>query len=165
LDEFDDPEEAHARRGAPHTFNVAKYVTLVKSLKDHPYELLHAPSFDHGVKGPLASLVSNTDPVEDAILILPEHKIILVEGNYVLLTVPRWDEATSLLDEKWFVKVNYEDARSRVVRRHLQAGIASTETEAMERFEKNDWPNGVYTLKNSDVQKADKIINSTHEEI
>ena len=51
LDKFPDPVEAHARRGAPHTFNAAKFVELVTSLKHGITGTIYAPSFDHSLKG------------------------------------------------------------------------------------------------------------------
>jgi pantothenate kinase len=82
----------------------------------------------------------------------------VLEGNYIHLTVPPWDQATKLLDEKWFIEVEREVARGRVILRHLIAGIADTEEEAGKRFDENDWPNGVYLLENSNVKNADRRI-------
>ena len=115
---FPDPTEAHARRGAPHTFNASKYVELVKALKEGVTRTISAPSFDHSLKG-MHSIVRRltSDPVEEDIPILPSHRIVVLEGNYVHLTVPPWDQASNLLDEKWFILVKKEIARGRVVRR------------------------------------------------
>lgn len=84
----------------------------------------------------------------------------MLEGNYIHLTVPPWDQATGLLDEKWFIEVERDVAKGRVVLRHLISGIAETEEEAGKRFDENDWPNGVYLLENSDVENADRKIHS-----
>jgi pantothenate kinase len=104
------------------------------------------------------------DPVEDEIAILSSHGIIVLEGNYVHLTVSPWDEAMRILDEKWFIMVEYQDAKKRVVKRHLDSGIVATEQDGIKRFEENDWPNGAYTIANSDVQNADRIIISKQSE-
>lgn len=85
---------------------------------------------------------------------------MVIEGNYVQLAVPPWDEATRLLDERWFITVERDVARGRVVKRHLVAGIATTEEEAAMRFDGNDWPNGEFLIQNSIVEKADKMIHS-----
>jgi len=153
LDKFPDPAEAHARRGAPHTFDALKYVQLAKSLKEESTVTIRAPSFDHRVK----------DPVENDIPINPSHRIVLIEGNYIQLTIPPWDEATRLLDEKWFITVERDVARGRVITRHLVAGIAKTEEEAGKRFDENDWPNGEFLLQNSNIENADKKIHSVQD--
>lgn len=75
LDAMPDPQAAHARRGAPWTFNADAYVQFLSKAKTERSETLTAPSFDHGVG----------DPVENSIAIRPTHKIVVSEGNYVLL--------------------------------------------------------------------------------
>ena len=51
-------------------------------------------SFDH----------AEGDPVEGAISVDAESKVILVEGNYLLMfDTPPWDGLKSLFDERWFV--------------------------------------------------------------
>ena len=57
------------------------------------------------------------DPEEDAIAIAPSHKVILVEGNYLLLPEEPWsqlygdDGGNALLDETWFVDTSVDEAR------------------------------------------------------
>ncbi|KAG8047936.1 hypothetical protein GUJ93_ZPchr0012g19436 [Zizania palustris] len=52
---------------------------------------VYAPSFDHGVG----------DPVENDIFVKPQHKIVIVEGNYLFLEEDGWREIRALFDEKW----------------------------------------------------------------
>jgi pantothenate kinase len=101
--------------------------------------------------------------MENDISILPSHRIVVLEGNYVHLTVPPWDQATKLLDERWFIAVERDVARGRVIKRHLISGIAATEEGAGRRFDENDWPNGEYLLLNSNVQNANRIIQSVQD--
>ena len=88
---------------------------------------------------------------------------MVLEGNYIHLTVPPWDKGAALLDEKWFISVEKETARGRVIKRHLISGLAATEIEAAKRFDENDWPNGEYLIENSNVHNADKMIQSVEE--
>ena len=101
--------------------------------------------------------------MEEDIPILPAHRIVILEGNYVHLTVQPWNEATGLLDERWFVMVERDIAKERVIKRHLIARIAKTEDEAARRFDENDWPNGEYLIQNSDVQTAHRKIQSVQD--
>jgi pantothenate kinase len=64
------------------------------------------------------------------------------------------------LDERWFIEVERDVAKRRVIQRHLHAGIAKDEQEAARRFDENDWPNGIFLLENSDVGTAHKRIRS-----
>ena len=76
------------------------------------------------------------------------------------LNITPWDEATKLLNERWFIEVERDLARRRVIKRHLHAGIAKDREEAAKRFDDNDWPNGIFLLENSDVSTAHKRIRS-----
>jgi pantothenate kinase len=75
LDMMPNPEQAHARRGAAFTFNAAAFVECVKHIAaDEHGVCMRVPSFDHGIG----------DPIEGGIVVLPQHRFVLVEGLYVL---------------------------------------------------------------------------------
>jgi len=130
-----DPTHAHDRRGAEFTFDGQSFLHLVQEIRipltptSNP---LYAPSFDHALK----------DPVENDIPILPTSRIILFEGNYLSLDKEPWREAAGLMDELWFVDVDFEVAGARLVPRHLKAGIAKDEESAWKRVRENDLVNG-----------------------
>ncbi|TEA17148.1 putative uridine kinase [Colletotrichum sidae] len=135
LDALPDPAAAHARRGAAFTFDGDSFHALVRKLRD-PLDAdappIYAPSFDHAVK----------DPKENDIAVLPGHRIVVFEGNYVALDKPPWSDAARLMDELWFVDVDFEVARKRLIGRHVKAGIARNEEEADKRVRENDLING-----------------------
>lgn len=148
LSAMPDPAAAHARRGAEFTFDGASFLGLVRALREplpvppppaaapaagaYPPGTVLAPSFDHAVK----------DPKEDDIPILPSHRLVVFEGNYVALDKEPWASAARLMDEVWFVDVDFAVARRRLVVRHVRAGIARDEAEADRRAVENDLPNG-----------------------
>ncbi|KAI0393340.1 P-loop containing nucleoside triphosphate hydrolase protein [Xylariaceae sp. FL0594] len=139
LSAMPDPVTAHARRGAEFTFDGAAFLSLVKALREPiTGQTIFAPSFDHAVK----------DPKEDDIAILPGHRIVVFEGNYVVLDKEPWRSAAELMDERWFVEVNFDIARRRLVRRHVKAGIAKDEDEARKRADENDLVNGTQIVEN-----------------
>ncbi len=80
--------------------------------------------------------------MEDDIAIPPTARIVMFEGNYLSLDKGLWKEAAVLMDELWFVEVEWETARRRLVGRHVAAGIAGNEEEAAKRVEENDFVNG-----------------------
>ncbi|CAI5490848.1 unnamed protein product [Closterium sp. Naga37s-1] len=110
LDAMDDPKEAHARRGAPWTFDPASLVDCLRTLKDQGTVSL--PSFDHGVG----------DPVPNDIPIPPSVRVVVVEGNYLLLNDGDWARLQPLFDETWFVQVDLDEAMQRVEKRHVATG-------------------------------------------
>jgi pantothenate kinase len=147
---------AFRRRGAPFTFDAEAFVEAVKSLqscfvtrKEDPRLALRFPSFDHAIQ----------DPVQDDIYVQSSARVVIVEGNYLLLDERPWNEAVTLFDEKyelelggygrlltpyrWFVDVPPSIAKSRLVVRHLRAGIEKDVEAAAQRVEDNDLQNGI----------------------
>ncbi|PYI29297.1 P-loop containing nucleoside triphosphate hydrolase protein [Aspergillus indologenus CBS 114.80] len=130
-----DPAYAAARRGAAFTFDGEKFLKLVRALREEVTprtRSLYAPSFDHAVK----------DPVDDDITIPATCRVIFFEGNYLSLNKEPWSTAAELMDELWFVEVDFEVARRRLIRRHVKAGIARDEADADKRVTENDLVNG-----------------------
>ncbi|WPH04745.1 P-loop containing nucleoside triphosphate hydrolase protein [Acrodontium crateriforme] len=129
------PDVAFRRRGAPFTFDGRAFVNFVKKLKtasvteenDHTLEL-RAPSFDHGIQ----------DPIPDDVVIPSTAKIIIVEGNYVLLNQSPWNELSR--------STTIETARQRLIARHIKAGIETSEEEAAIRVDENDMVNAELIL-------------------
>jgi pantothenate kinase len=155
LDALPDPTNAHARRGAAFTFDGEKFLQLVKKLREPllpETKTLHAPSFDHARK----------DPVEDDIPISPAMRICIFEGNYCALDKEPWSEAAQLMDEVWFVEVDFGVARRRLVRRHVEAGIAGSEEEAGKRADENDLVNGREIVEMR--VKVDEVVESREDD-
>lgn len=140
LSAMPDANTAHARRGAAFTFDAPAFLDLVKKLRQPicaESRTIYAPSFDHAVK----------DPVPDDIPIAPEARIVVFEGNYLSLGKGEWKEATELMDELWFVDVEMDVARQRLIKRHVESGIASNEEDAAKRADENDLVNGKEIIK------------------
>ncbi|KAL2110436.1 hypothetical protein VUR80DRAFT_8115 [Thermomyces stellatus] len=131
--------EALARRGAPWTFDAAAAVALVRRLRN-TRELITCPTFDHAVK----------DPVEDGLTVGPDVQVCLIEGNYLLTDEGPWEEISRLVDDRWFVHVPADLARTRVALRHLQAGIEDSLESALKRADENDVVNGEYVTTHSE---------------
>ncbi|KAI9651503.1 MAG: hypothetical protein M1829_002710 [Trizodia sp. TS-e1964] len=128
------PEIAFARRGAPFTFDAKAFLALVQSLRAAVTETtgdLLAASFDHAIQ----------DPVEGDICITRAMRICIIEGNYLSLAEGTWGQIAALMDESWFIEIGFEVAQSRLVARHLNAGIVSNEKEAQDRVIQNDLVN------------------------
>ncbi|GMH02377.1 hypothetical protein Nepgr_004216 [Nepenthes gracilis] len=146
LDAMEDPKEAHARRGAPWTFDPARMLKCLQTLRSQGS--VHAPSFDHSVG----------DPVEDDIFVTPQHKIVLIEGNYLLLEEAVWSEMSTIFDEKWFIEVDIDTAMHRVEKRHISTA-GKPPNVAKWRIEYNDRPNAEMIMKS--MTNADLIIRDS----
>ena len=137
LSAMPDPNTAHARRGAAFTFDAPAFLALVKKLREPlcpETRTIYAPSFDHAVK----------DPVANDIPIASTSRIVIMEGNYLSLGsgAPEWKEAAQMMDELWFVHVDEDVARQRLMKRHVASGIAADEGEGRRRADENDLVNG-----------------------
>ncbi|KAL2812832.1 P-loop containing nucleoside triphosphate hydrolase protein [Aspergillus granulosus] len=154
LAQMPDPEYAAARRGAAFTFDGEKFLGLVRALREpltSDTQTLYAPSFDHAVK----------DPVDNDVPIAPEQRVIFFEGNYLSLNKEPWSSAAGLMDELWFVDVDFDVARQRLIKRHVKAGIAKDEAEAEKRANENDLVNGKEIVdERLDVQE---VIQSAYD--
>ncbi|KAM3272164.1 hypothetical protein ACQJBY_042397 [Aegilops geniculata] len=144
LDAMEDPKEAHARRGAPWTFNPSLFLKCLQTLKEEGS--VYAPSFDHGVG----------DPVENDIFVKPQHKIVIVEGNYLLLEEDVWREIRDMFDEKWFIDIAIDVSMQRVLQRHI--GTGKEPDVATWRISYNDRPNAELIMESK--KAADLVIRS-----
>ncbi|KAF6176500.1 hypothetical protein GIB67_007883 [Kingdonia uniflora] len=127
LDTMENPEEAHARREAPWTFDTAQVLTFLKTVRSQGF--VYVPLFNHGVG----------DPVEDDTFMNLQHKVVIVEGNYVLLEKGARKEVSSVFNEKWFIEVGINKVMERVGKRHISTG--KPPDVAKWRIKYNDQPN------------------------
>ena len=108
------------RKGAPDTFDVDGYVAALQRLHDQPDRTLFVPGFERELEQPLAA----------AIAISPSVRVVITEGNYLLLPDGGWEHVRPLLAETWFVEVDSDVRRDRLVRRHEQFGKAPAAARA-----------------------------------
>ena len=100
------------RKGAPDTFDVDGYVAALRRLHDEPDRTLFVPGFERDLEQPIAA----------AIAIPPSARLVVTEGNYLLLPDGGWERVRPLLTEVWHIEVDDDVRRERLVRRHEQFG-------------------------------------------
>ena len=105
------------RKGAPETFDVAGYAALLRRLRNETDHAVYAPEFDR----------SREESVAGAIGVHPWHRLVITEGNYLLLDSPGWSDVLPLLDETWYVEVDDDLRRDRLVKRHMANGRSPDE--------------------------------------
>ena len=116
------------RKGAPDTYDVAGFLEVLRGLRSR--EVVLSPSY---------SRVTH-EPERDAIRILPSHRFVVVEGNYLLVPNSPWGEVKAVLDEVWYLDISAEEAAERLVGRHMDVG--RTFDVAAEKVRSVDLPNG-----------------------
>ena len=109
-------------KGAPDTFDAGGYVALLARLRAHdPADaVVYAPAFERDLEQPLAGAI----PVPAA------ARLVVTEGNYLLLEQGRWPAVPPLLDEVWFCELDDAVRRARLVARHIAFGKAPAAAEA-----------------------------------
>jgi pantothenate kinase len=132
------------RKGAPDTFDVDGYVAALERLRDQPGQTLYVPGFERDLEEPIAA----------AIAIPPSARVVLTEGNYLLRPDGGWEHVRPLLAEAWFVSVDDDVRRERLVRRHEQFG--KSPTAAREWADGSDEANARLVAATSDA--ADVIV-------
>ena len=110
LKELDPSGEILRRRGAPWSFDAELCVEMFSKARASKSGLF--PIYDRSI----------SDPVFDEVELSPQHKVVLIEGLYVLLFHdPRWQHLEGLWDEHWFVKAPTMDVqRQRLIQRSLR---------------------------------------------
>ncbi|MFJ7966397.1 nucleoside/nucleotide kinase family protein [Streptomyces sp. NPDC096324] len=100
------------RKGAPDTFDAAGYAALLRRLREDEEELVYAPGFERVLEQPLAG----------ALAVPRTARLIVTEGNYLLLREDAWARARAQLDEVWFCELDEADRVRRLVARHEEFG-------------------------------------------
>jgi pantothenate kinase len=95
------------RKGAPDTFDVGGYVSLLQRLRDQHEDVVHAPEFDRALEASLGSAV----PVPRDV------PLVVTEGNYLLLGDGAWAQVEPLLHESWYIQLPDDVRVDRLVRR------------------------------------------------
>jgi pantothenate kinase len=103
------------RMGAPDTFDVDGLVSVLRTIRESSGPVA-APGFDRTIE----------EPVADAITIGRGIRTVYVEGNYLLL----WPEVAELLDESWYLQLDDQVRRARLVARHVAFGKTPEEARA-----------------------------------
>jgi pantothenate kinase len=101
-----------ARKGAPETFDVHGFAALLRRLRTETEHAVYAPEFDR----------SREESIAGAIGVHPWHRLVVTEGNYLLYDAPGWADVLPLLDETWYVEVDDDVRRERLVARHVAHG-------------------------------------------
>lgn len=100
------------RKGSLDTFDGWGFLALLRRVREETDHNVYAPSFrrevDEGVAGEIA--------------IEPDARIVVVEGNYLLVDDEPWGDVRGALDEVWFCETSPEERETRLIDRHVRGG-------------------------------------------
>lgn len=132
------------RKGAPETFDVDGYAHLLDRVAAEPHTEVYAPGFDRTLEQPLAA----------ALAVPPTARLVVTEGNYLLLDDPRWARARRAVAAVWFVTADEDTRIARLVARHVEFG--KTPAAARAWVHRVDQANAV--LVAASAAAADRIV-------
>jgi pantothenate kinase len=135
---------ARARKGAPDTFDAAGYAHLLERVRHETTTPVYAPGFDRALEQPIAA----------ALVVLPTARIVLTEGNYLLLDDPVWARARAAMDAVWFVAGDEDLRIDRLIARHIEFGKRPQQARAW--VASSDQCNA--ELVSATADRADRVI-------
>jgi pantothenate kinase len=98
------------RKGAPDTFDADGYAALLRRIAAG--QTVWAPGFERTLEQPIAQAI----PVTAA------ARIVISEGNYLLLPDPHWRAVRAQFDEVWYCREDDQTRRCRLIARHVEFG-------------------------------------------
>jgi pantothenate kinase len=128
-------------KGAPETFDAGSFVKLINRLHEFQNQIIMCPAYNRKIH----------DPVGNAITIQPCNRLIIVEGNYLLLNSSPWHMIRTKMNEIWYV----DTPLKRLLHRHIAGGASKGEAER--KIVSVDLPNAKLIKKM--LPLADKIVN------
>jgi len=118
------------RKGAPDTFDAAGYCHLLLRIRQQMAgETIYAPAYHRTLE----------EGVAGSIAVHSGTRLIITEGNYLLMDEGPWPAVREALDEAWYLDVDDSLRQSRLLARHMQFG--RSREDALAWIESTDEPN------------------------
>lgn len=134
-------------KGAPDTFDVGGLASVLARLRANTEEVVAVPVFDRDLEISRGS----------ARLITRDRRLIIVEGNYLLLDQAPWSGLAAQFDLTVMIDVPEPVLQARL--RNRWAHYDLSEDQILQKLEDNDLPNGRTVQKHS--RPADLILRQT----
>jgi pantothenate kinase len=140
-----EPVTLRDRKGSASSFDVTAIARALDAMRDaHVPAAL--PAYDRRLH----------EPVADAIIVPPGVRLVLLEGNYVLLDEPPWDAVADRLELRLFLDADPAACRDRIINRHVIGGC--THEQAVRKYDRNDRLNTGDVLRSR--ANADLVIHT-----
>ena len=111
------------RKGAPDTFDVAGFASLLQRIRNEKSVDIYYPVFDRSIEESIAAQG----------VVTKETKVVIVEGNYLLHDSGGWEVIAELLDELWFIDLDDEKRLERLIARHIAYGKSPADAQSWSR--------------------------------
>ncbi|MEE2032680.1 nucleoside/nucleotide kinase family protein [Rhodococcus chondri] len=124
-----DAHGTRSRKGAPETFDVAGFHRLLQRVRTELDETIYVPDFSRPLDEPIAAVHA----------IEPHTRVVVTEGNYLLLDTGGWERLRPLIDLAIYLDVPDTTLRPRLIHRHRATGRA--DAQARDWVREVDLPN------------------------
>jgi pantothenate kinase len=131
------PRGWRPRKGAPHTFDVGGYASALRRLKANDEPSVAVPRFDRTIEIARAG----------AIIIEPSIRLIISEGNWLLLDDEPWPSLRPFFDRTAMVVADMETLEARNRQRWVDFG--HDDEFVRTKLEDNDMPNARHVYERS----------------
>jgi pantothenate kinase len=101
-----------ADKGMPHTFEGAAFADFLAALKAATGPM-NGPGYSRKIE----------DVVADAFTVPATARLLVVEGNYLLLATAPWWRVKPLLDLAAYLEIPTDTVRARLLKRHAEEGL------------------------------------------
>ena len=118
-------------KGSAETYDFEKLRDKIKTLQ---YGDIYWPSYDRIIH----------DVVEDSILV--NGQIVIIEGNWLLLNEPNWNDLMQFCDYSIFINSDRETLISRLIKRKIMGGLSEEDAKEF--------------VMRSDVQNIERILRN-----
>ncbi len=135
------------RKGAPDTFDADGYAAALGRVRRETRWPVYVPGFERDLEQPIAA----------ALVVEPAARLVVSEGNYLLLPQERWQRARAQVDAVWFVTGDDALRVSRLVERHVRFG--KTPDAASEWVHRSDEANAALVAASGTT--ADRVVRNT----
>ncbi len=126
------------RKGAPDTFDAAGFVALLRRLRDPDENIVYAPAYSRVLHESIAGSI----PVPATV------RVVVVEGNYLLLPHGPWAGVRPLFDLVYYLDAPRSVRVDSLLRRQVTRGLAPADA--------HDW------VHRSDELNAELIATTRH---
>ena len=132
-------------KGAPETFDAAGFVSLLRRLRTpHDGEVVYAPDFNRSLNESIGSAI----PVPAGL------RVVVVEGNYLLLDTPPWSTVRELLDLVLYIDAPTPTRIDALLRRQRSRGL--DHSAAHDWVHRSDEANAALIASTRD--RADRVL-------
>ncbi|WP_319370106.1 nucleoside/nucleotide kinase family protein [uncultured Ilyobacter sp.] len=124
-------ELLYRRKGAPETFDLENIKTYLKKLSEN--KKVKWPIYDRQLHNPVMDVIDINS------------KIILIEGNWLLLDEEGWRDIKEFADYSIFIEAKKETIKNRLISRKVRGGYSQEDAENF--------------YLNSDGPNVDRVLN------